>query len=322
MTNEQRKLTIGMCTYDDFHGTYMTIQSIRLYHPEVLNDIEFLVIDNNPTGKQGETLKSFITESVPHGRYIPFDEYTGCGVRSKIFEYANTPFVMSLDCHIMLYPNSLKRLIEYYDDNPKCDDLIQGPLLWEQLENELTLKDGKKVINISTHFDMEWRGGMRGRWSNHPTLGYNVDDPPFEIPSQGLGLFSARKESWLGFNEHFREFGGEEGYIHEKYRRNGRKTLCLPFLRWMHRFYRPEGAPYPISLRAKLKNYVIGHMELGEAMDEFILHFTDEDNKEKNTDDFLRELIIETMNETGYLPKFKNREIMERVNPYTRKVHT
>ena len=127
--NNKPKLTIGMCVYDDFHGTYFSIQSIRLYHPEVLKDIEFLVIDNNPNSKQGKELKKFFKESLPSGTYVPFDEYTGCGVRTKLFELANAPAVLCMDCHVLLVPGSLKRLIDYYDANPETKDLLHGPLL-------------------------------------------------------------------------------------------------------------------------------------------------------------------------------------------------
>ena len=301
-----------MCTYDDFYGTYFSIQTIQLYHSEVLKDIEFVVIDNNPSGKHGKELKKFMKQSVPNGTYIPFEEYTGCGVRTKLFEYANAPAVLCMDCHVLLETNAIKRLIDYYDENPETEDLLHGPLLWEQLQNR-TVKNGIERKNISTHFDMKWRGGMWGRWANHETLGYDVKDPPFEIPAHGMGLFSSRKDSWLGFNEHFREFGGEEVYIHEKYRQHGRKVLCLPFLRWMHRFYRPEGPPYPMTNNSKIRNYFIGHMELKLPLDDMVNHFVSE--KTISTED-ARTIMKEVMKTTGYLPQFKDRELAKKMNPY------
>jgi hypothetical protein len=100
-----------------------------------------------------------------------------------------------------------------------------------------------------------------------------ADDPPFEIPAQGLGLFTCRKEAWLGFNEHFRGFGGEEWYIHDKFRQAGHRVMCLPFLRWVHRFGRPGGTKYTLSLWNKVRNYVIGHNELGLPLDRLKEHF-------------------------------------------------
>ena len=49
--------------------------------------------------------------------------------------------------------------------------------------------------------------------------------------------------AWPGFPAAFRGFGGEEAYIHEKFRRAGGRRLCLPWLRWMHRFGRPVAFP-------------------------------------------------------------------------------
>jgi len=113
---------------------------------------------------------------------------------------------------------------------------------------------------------------MWGQWGND-ARGNDLKSEPFEIQAQGMGLFSARKDSWLGFNPLFREFGGEEGYIHEKYRKHGKKTLCLPFLRWLHRFERPNGTNYPNNLVSRFRNYYIGFKELGLDMTPLLEHF-------------------------------------------------
>ena len=49
---------------------------------------------------------------------------------------------------------------------------------------------------------------MYGQWA---TDSENLaKKEPFEIPMQGLGVFSCRTSAWLGFNPLFRGFGGEE----------------------------------------------------------------------------------------------------------------
>jgi glycosyltransferase involved in cell wall biosynthesis len=106
-------------------------------------------------------------------------------------------------------------------------------------------------------------------------LGVEDGDAPFEIPGQGLGLFTCRKSDWLGFNEHFRHFGGEEMYIHEKYRQADRKTICLPWLKWIHRFARPNGIRFPISNYAKARNYVLGAQELDLPLEPIYNHFVE-----------------------------------------------
>ena len=143
----------------------------------------------------------------------------------------------------------IARLKAYYRDYPDCDDLLQGPLIYDDLES------------ISTHFDPIWRGQMWGVWATADRA-RDPDAEPFDIPMQGMGAFSCRKRAWLGVNPRFRGFGGEEGYIHEKFRQARRRTLCLRWLRWTHRFGRPNGVRYPLTVDDKLRNYLIGHAEL------------------------------------------------------------
>lgn len=84
---------------------------------------------------------------------------------------------------------------------------------------------------------------------------------------------SCRKDAWLGFHPQFRGFGGEEGYIHEKFRRAGRSVWCLPFLRWLHRFGRPQGVTYPLMRENRVRNYLLGRLELGLPYDDVLACF-------------------------------------------------
>jgi hypothetical protein len=82
---EPKKLTIGMATYDDYDGVYFTLQALRLYHPEVLADTEFLVIDNHPDGPCAEALK-VLEQSTPNYRYIPFTANSGTAAsKNQVF---------------------------------------------------------------------------------------------------------------------------------------------------------------------------------------------------------------------------------------------
>lgn len=132
--------------------------------------------------------------------------------------------------------------------------------------------------------DLDWAGHDRKLFDEgYRSVTVSADSPPFEIFAQGLGLFFTRKNSWLGFNEHARGFGGEECYIHEKYRKAGRKTMCLPFLRWLHRFGRPEGVKYELTAENKVRNYVLEFTELGLDLSPLRKHFLDECNFDNNT---------------------------------------
>lgn len=263
-----RKLTIGMATHDDYDGLYFTIQSIRLYHKEVLNDVEFVIIDNNPNSNHGEANKKLLNWIKEPVQYLPFTKFKATTIKDKVFELSDTPYVLCIDSHVLIEPGALKKLINFYDSGADLGNLLQGPLVYDDM------------VNISTHFDFKWSGYMWGTWQTDER-GEDPDGMPFEIPSQGMGLFSCRKDSWLGFNKNFRGFGGEEGYIHKKFEKVGRKTLCLPFLRWLHRFERPNGVSYPNVLKERYRNYLIGFTELGISCDELNEHFSDVITKEE-----------------------------------------
>ena len=118
-------------------------------------------------------------------------------------------------------------------------------------------------------------------WSNHEPrmaehgykpVGFDPNTPPFEIPAMGMGLFACRRDSWLGFAKGVYGFGAEEWCIHERYRQAGHKTLCLPFLRWWHRFAR-KAAPYPALRHHKVRNYVLEFCELGLDPTPIYQHF-------------------------------------------------
>jgi hypothetical protein len=154
----------------------------------------------------------------------------------------------------------LKRLLCYFGTNPDTRDLLQGPLLYDDLKK------------VGSHFHPAWRAGMYGYWESDPRAD-DADGVPFDIPMHGLGLFACRRGAWPGFNPAFRGFGGEEGYIHEKFRLAGGRTLCLPFLRWIHRFNRPLGPPYRNTWTDRMRNYLIGFREVGWPTDDVIEHF-------------------------------------------------
>jgi hypothetical protein len=105
------------------------------------------------------------------------------------------------------------------------------------------------------------------------SLGKNDEDDPFETIGHGLGMFLTRKDSWLRFVDNSVGFGGEEICVHDVYRQAGRKSICLPYLKWIHRFGRPDGNPYVATLYHKLRNYVLWFNRLGKPLDEIYEHF-------------------------------------------------
>lgn len=262
-------LTIGIPVYDDFQGAYFTIQSLRMTHGDVLANAELLVVDNNPVSEEGKTLAGFVQNWVRgpfrSARYEPYAELTGPAcAKDQAVRRAQGEYVLVLDSHVLLDSGSLAKTLEWIHDRRLGDDLYHGPLVYDDLRN------------VSTHFADNWRGEMWGTWDTDPR-----GDPgrpeytgePFEIPANGCGLFLVRRESWLGFHPEFYGFGGEEYYIHEKYKKAGRTVWCLPWLRWVHRFGRPNGVPYPLTRFQKIRNYALGLGELGISLDRCRHHF-------------------------------------------------
>ena len=248
-------LTIGLPTYKDFDGCYFTIQALRLYHD--MDNCEILVIDTEEKGCKD--LKTLCENTGSKYFHEPSAAHTPSEAKNFVFERATKDYVLCIDSHILLPQNVIRNLKDYIAIHNPEKDLLQGPLLYDDLQN------------IATHFKPEWSGHMYGVWGTDPKVyaGY-----PFDIPMQGMGLFCMKKANWPWFNRKFKGFGGEEGYIQEKVRQKGGKTLCLPFLKWVHRFARPNGVPYKLSIIDRIANYLIGWHELGLNYNEVTEHFS------------------------------------------------
>lgn len=237
-----------MATHDDYDGVYFTIQSLRLHHSLEEKNVDFIVIDNNPLSKHGEETKKFVEDRIG-GKYIPHTENNTSFIKYKIFDYSESEYTICLDPHVMISKNGINHLISYFEkDISNQKNLVQGPLLHDSLKN------------VSTHFDPTWRDSMYGIWAtNKEALEKNE---PFDIPMQGMGAFACKTSNWIDISDKFKGFGGEEGYIHEKFRQNGGRTICLPQFKWIHRFGRPNGVPYPLKLEDRVWNYFIGWLEI------------------------------------------------------------
>lgn len=301
------KITVGMATYRDFDGVYFTLQALRLYHRT--HDLEIVVVDNAPDSKESQSVRDFLNwiQDVPK-KYVPMPENGGTAQpRNRVFQEATGDVVMCMDSHVLLDPYALEHLRDFFTQRPSCPDLVHGPLVYDDLKNYSTHFSDHWEAEMWGQWDVAWRKAdhdypvhvpkgapqtvaqlpapMLPTTTVTPAVApqqYLVENgyqpaaewsSPFEIPAMGLGLFACRKEAWLGFNRHFAGFGGEEWYIHEKYRKAGHTVWCLPGLRWVHRFGRPSGVPYPLTRDHKLRNYLIGHLELGIPLDRLHKHF-------------------------------------------------
>jgi len=258
------KLTIGMSCYDDFHGVWFTIQSIKMYHPEVIDDVKFIVIDGNPGQSHGIEVEKLIAKLTnKHGQnalYVSNETWASTASRDYIFQFAETPYVLCLDSHVMLAPGSIKKLIEHFDNNPTTKDIISGPIY----------DDNHNIL--ATHMTRKWDYNMLGGWELD--MDKIKTDEKYIVDMMGLGVFACTKESWPGFNRNFKGFGGEEGYIHDKIRKNGGEAICFPWLKWLHRFPRPDGAKYNNIYEDRINNYFHGYIELNKQPDDIIDYYS------------------------------------------------
>lgn len=255
--------TLGMATYDDYEGLYFSIQSARIFHPEIT---EIIILDNNPStihGKFNKDLSNWQSPGVTL-RYIEYTEKKSTSNRSKIFDFATNEHVIIADSHVLFFPNSIKALKDFYLNDHKPYDFIQGPMMYDDLKS------------YATHLDPIWRSNFYGVWATKESK-----EKYFEIPSMGLGIFSCKKSEWLGFNPLFKGFGGEEGYIHEKYKKKGGRCLCLNEFKWIHRFNRPNGVPFPNVLEDRCFNYFIGRFELEQDYNDVAKHFSEQNLSKK-----------------------------------------
>ena len=184
---------------------------------------------------------------------------------------------MCIDSHVLIKKDQIQELISFLKglEGEDKDHFYTGPLRHNSGA-------------LSTHWDIMWRGEMLGTWAQDYSL--LKDNTPKDIPANGCGLILCRKDSWLGFNKDFNGFGGEEVYIHNKYRKEGRRVLLLPKLVWWHRFDNPDAKHYNLSRYSKIRNYVIGYLELGQDLKDIYDHFV---NLEKGKEDLQKHLIKE-----------------------------
>ncbi len=118
-------LCVGMATHGDYDGVWFTIQALRLYHPEVADDLSFVVIDNDPDAATAPALQA-IGDWVARYRYVPFRGYSGTAVRDLVFREADADVVCCVDSHVLLAPGALQALGDWFAARPDSLDLVQG----------------------------------------------------------------------------------------------------------------------------------------------------------------------------------------------------
>ena len=241
-----------MTVYDDYDGVFFTVQSLRLHHSA--QPFDLIVTDQNPGSGYGRLTKAFVEKI--GGLYIPqFGAKGGPPQgRNAYFEAAKPGVILSVDCHVLFDHGSIAWMMNWFIGREDSKDLVHGPMVYDELRN------------CSTHWEPGWQTNNFGSWG-HDARGNNPKNPPFEIPFSGVGVMACNKHAWVGYNPDFIGFGGEEWYIHRKFRQNGGKIWCLPCLRWVHRFGEMPHSTYPREMWKCIYNHLLGSIELSDMED-------------------------------------------------------
>ena len=242
---EPKLLTIAMVA-DDFDGAYFSIQAIRLYQPEVRDEVHFLVLDPRPA-VHGEALRG-LGAWLECYTYWPCADAAGGALHDFPFRHGRSEYVLMLEPGVLLAPGSLAALVAYLRHHSPPRELMQGPLV---------SANGRV---LATHWEAGWEAGRCGR----PVVDAAAErEEPFEIAMQDLGAFVCRRDAWPGIDPRLGGAGGLEGYLHEKLRRTGGRTLCLPFLRWQRRDPAAASGGPRDDAAARFRDHLVMHDELG-----------------------------------------------------------
>lgn len=290
------KMTVGMPHYEDFYGVDMTLTSIFADNDWTNKDeIEVLVVDDSPEGSKHTTevikLLGKYKESGLNVLYKKRDAaYPSPALtKGEVFDHATGDVVLVTDCHVRFGKDALSKTLGFFQKNNNMNAIVSGPMIHTSgawyLNHEFIPQE-----KYHDHMEPIWRGMMFGIWAAD-TRSTIRSNPPFTVPAQGCGVFACLKKFWVGFNKDFRGFGGEEFYLQRKFAAHNGLVLCLPWLRWLHRFGRPEGVQFPNLIYDRVRNYVIGHHELGLEVNDIYDHFVN--LAPELTDDELRLHLIQ-----------------------------
>lgn len=139
-----------MATYDDTVRTIFTSMSALLNQPLIG---EIVIVDNNPSSKQGLQLKQFAAGSHKI-KYVPMETPKGTSApRNRAIAEAQFDHVICTDSHVVFPTNSVQSVADFYNKYGwENEDLLHGPLMNESL-------------HLHSHImNDQWRSEMWGTW--------------------------------------------------------------------------------------------------------------------------------------------------------------
>jgi len=273
--------TVGMACFRDFDGVYFTVEALKIYHADRVGQI--VVVDDSPDGPDQIRLMNWC-RGLSKVKYVRSHVHGTSAPRNRVFAEADLSKVVCVDSHVLIHPGSFEALDEFWSaTDGRGIRLAHGVLM--QDDNRVPL----------SAFRDEWGSDlMHGKWhTDHDqfplvidrhtgTKSFASDDTgrPISVAkwrgvwSQGLGGFACVRDEWPGFHPGFSEFGGEEGYIDDKFRRMGGLAVSVSGFRWTHRFHdrdvKTSASSYTRSVAAKFRNYVLGRRDNALPTDDVV----------------------------------------------------
>lgn len=161
-------------------------------------------------------------------------------------------------------------------------DEIKEPMVryYQTLPFQMFPTDESGTATLPSGFQLP--GGVA--WAGHDRVlkslgcvevGLLDTDEAFEIPGCGMGMFACRTKAWPGFAKGCSGFGGEELNIHDRFRKRGDKVVCLPSIKWWHRFERAGNHPYPNPTSAHVRNHLLFLKEDGGTPERVHKHYVE-----------------------------------------------
>ena len=217
------RLTVGCSTYLDYEGVWYTLTSILQHHGLFDGAVEMMVIDNGP--EPDEKMRLIVEGR--GARYIPCHEKRGAYVgKDRLIEEAGTPWVLTLDSHVMMPPDALEFLLRFANENDDSEDLYHIPLL-------------SHIGQVSDFRNLGRIWGEKGEQHHGSSGAWKDAGAPYPVLAACTGAYLVRKDAWRsgrGYDPILGAFGGWEGPLDVKWWLMGRRALSMRWPEAGHRW--------------------------------------------------------------------------------------
>jgi hypothetical protein len=235
-------LTIGCSTYattgcpDGFWGTMFTFASLMTHHGTFDGRVEYVLVDNHPKPtteiEQAEVDDMEKIASAEGARYIRWAEKQGTYPgKNQLKVEARGKWVWTMDSHVLLPPHAIETALDWIEENPECDDLIQFANIFRSNNPNHYARpaasDFRKQNFIYLGNDHKDRGGVYGWTGNQMTAG-----EPFPIAAMITSCYLVRRDAWFsakGYDPILGNYGGWEGPIQMKWWLMGRQVRSMRY---------------------------------------------------------------------------------------------